>query len=202
MMGISDIPERSVKCWQIYSIVLGAVTSFLPAVIYTLIFDSKMEKGAAIALWFLTTALILEDWWWTESILRRLPTNSWKVVLASFACLMGILSLPAILMGKGEDILQSFRYYGWGLVAISLLDAGFCVAYCRTTIEPRQRSEFYRYLYMDFAVILGILIWIPLVKYTPYSQTLKAMILCVLYLSILTLAALIDRSYRKSSELS
>jgi hypothetical protein len=95
----SKIEMRTEKFWQIYTIAIGADLSFLPFLIYSLVFQAKIRLFAAVLLWLLTTAVLLEDWWTTEETLTSHPNDSRVIVIIGFCYLLGLLCLPAVLLG-------------------------------------------------------------------------------------------------------
>lgn len=120
---------RTEKTWVIFSIVIGAAISFLPGVVVVLLFDAKIPLTACIILWFVTTAVFLENWWSAENLFREFPNDSCAVTFAAFGYLMALLSFPAILLGARSNLLMALRYYGGMFVVLALLDVIFCIAY-------------------------------------------------------------------------
>lgn len=198
------------KLWTLYSAVLAATVSFLPSVVYVLVFQAEIGIWGSIVLWLLTTAVILEDWWISETIFARYTTESKLVAFASFLQLGSILSIPGVLYGaavsfKGEQFVGALRYYGILLSVISVTDILFCVAYGLALRKSRPDDAygfFVRYTAMDIALLLGIFAWIWYVLPSPESVGWKIMVLAAVYLVVAGLEAMLFFAYEHQARTS
>lgn len=195
---------RTHKTWQIYSIVIGAAISFLPGVIALLVFVAKVPLAASVVLWFLTTAVMLEHWWWAEDVFRKLPNDSLLVMLIAFLNLMGLLSFPAVLLGADRDLPRTLVYYGSMFIVIAFLDILFCTCYVfaiRKT-HPAEALKFPRHMITDGLSICMFGLWVGYVLPSTAGILKKSLLLAGVYFAFLIGEFVADYTYRKASALN
>ncbi len=95
VMAADDFTQR---IREMYRIVLGATIGFLPFVMFFLLREVAVDLFTAAILWFLTTSVIISEWWSIEDNTSNHPINYAPLNCMSMLYLLVLTLLPVSLI--------------------------------------------------------------------------------------------------------
>lgn len=168
--------KRTERLSEISKIILGANIGFLPFLMFYLVAEGKTETTVSIVLWFLTTWVLISEWWSLSDTLERYPSDSKRILALSVLYLVTLIFLPvSLLIGQAQEI--NLASYVMVFLVLSIIDIPISFLYHRQVTDKEAKNEFRSYMYFDGALLLiyGLFLFFVI----PYDMALtyKAMLL-------------------------
>lgn len=166
----SKVNEKRLRA--IYNIVLGANVGFLPFLALELTrIQPNIDPKTAIAIWLLTTIIIVNEWWAALDLWKKCPPTSRSNLFFNLIYVLPLLALPfSILIPSTAEI--TLLWYAILLLILPIIDC--CIVkphlYRDLWRYPREkrRPDVMGYIYSDiwaiglFAFFIVIIIIEPL----------------------------------------